>query len=90
MGGTEFVYSFEGFVGQHHHFIKIFPSGLDSIVIYSPLVQEQTLPKAAVVPIAATGGDNGFVGGEGVQVIDSPTRPLQSLTVAITADVGVK
>ena len=90
MSFGELVDPFQRFVGQHDYFIKIFPSGLDGVVFNSPLVQEQSLPESAVVPVAATGGDDGFVGGEGVQVINSPTRSLQSLTVAITTDVSIK
>ena len=86
----ELVDPFQRFVGQHDYFIKIFPSGLDGVVFNSPLVQEQSLPESAVVPVAATGGDDGFVGSESVQVVDSPTRSLQSLTVTITAYVGIK
>ena len=50
-------------------------------------MQEETLPEATVIPVAATSREHGLVSRKGIQVVDTPVRSLQSLAIAITADI---
>ena len=53
-------------------------------------MQEYLLPETTVVPVATSGGDDGFVSGKGVEVVYSTIGSLQSLTLTVSANIVIK
>ena len=80
----------QGVIAKHDYFIEVFPGGLYRIIVNTPFMQEQTLPKTAIIPVTATGRHYGFIGGKSVQVIYPTACSLQTLTVGISTDIVVK
>lgn len=77
-------------VAHHHHLIEIVPRIIEGVVAGCPTVLVERLPEAAVVPVAATGGNHRLVGGERVEVVDTADGALKPLAVGISADVVVQ
>ena len=93
LGFGEYVfvgfYLVERTVAEYHHLIEIVPCGKKGVVGRSPRVFVESLPEAAVIPVATTDGEHLFVGGERVPVIDSAIGALKSLAFVMAADVVV-
>ena len=53
-------------------------------------MQIEVLPKAAIIPVATTGGYHGLIGGEGIEVIDSAVGALQPLTVTTASYIVIE
>ena len=80
----------ERVVAQHDDLVEIVPGTLEDGFGRCPGVGEEALPQAAVVPVAAAGGQQGLVGGEGLQVVHPAGGALQSLAVVVAAYVVVE
>ena len=77
----------EAVVAEHSHLVEIDPCVVERLVGGCPAVLVEVLPEASVVPVAATDGDDGFVGREGVVVVESAHGALKTLRVAVAADI---
>ena len=80
----------ERLVGKHHHLVQIGPCVVERTVVGGPLVLVHGVPEATVIPVATAYGDDGFVGGEGVVVVDATAGALQSLALFGSPDVVVE
>ena len=80
----------ERMVAAHHGAEEIVPHRLQFRIIGRPLVQIEILPKPSIVPVAATDGNDGLVGGKGVVVVDAAVSALQPFSILCAPHIVIK
>ena len=81
---------FQRAVAEGDDLIQIKPRILGEVVPGAPGMTVHILPQTAIIPVAASCRQHGFIRAECLQIVNTTTGALQSLSVFGTAYVGVQ